>query len=216
MIRIPFYYFLFLLVGTIIIGLEHLLVPVEMRFPLVTTIAGSTYANVQLAAFDARPWLIGFHSLSGLLFAFAIPPQIWPGLRRRRPNLHRISGWVFVVSAWASGVTGVAVALVYPFAGAAAVIPNLVSAIALFGCTITAIRCVRKRDINGHVRWMLRTAAIGLGIVLSRIYLSALIQGLGLPPDDALAQAFWLGSGTNLVLLEIWMHCYGKPLASLG
>lgn len=203
--RLPSLYVGFLVVATLVIGLEHLLVPPSARAPMVALFSGSEYATNQLDAFAARPWLIGIHAASGVIFASMVPLQLWRGLRAARPSWHAMTGWTFIIAAWCSAASGIGVAYAYPFAGRAAVIPNVVSAIAIAGFTIAAVRSARRRDFGSHTRWMLRASAIGLGIALSRLYLPLLVQGLGLPPHEAMAQVFWLGSGTNLLLVEFWI-----------
>ncbi|MGV7196349.1 DUF2306 domain-containing protein [Xanthomonas axonopodis] len=199
-------YLLLMSCCALIIGAEHVLVPIADRVPLVSAFAGPAYAQIQLSAFAARPGLINFHVGAGILFCAAIPFQLSNALRRRSVRAHRTVGWIFISAAWCTAFSGVLVSLAYPFAGRAGIIPNLVSATAIMVFTLCAVASARRGDIVAHRAWMLRTVAIGTGIALSRVYLPLLVNLAGLPTDQAMAQVFWLGSGTNLLIVELMMR----------
>lgn len=201
-----FVYLFALVAGSLLIGFEHMLIPPQTRVSIVSQFAGQKYASTQLSAFAQNPLLIDFHALAGILFASLVPVQLWNGLRQKRPAIHRMSGWSFIVTSWVLAISGVAVSYAYAFAGRAAVIPNIISASAMISFTVAALMSAKRRHFDLHRAWMLRAAAIGLGIALSRIYLPILVQFFHLPSDQAMAQVFWLGSGTNLFLTELWLR----------
>jgi uncharacterized membrane protein len=203
---LPRCYFFLLLAGTLVIGIEHLLVPASERVALVSRFAGADYATHQIPEFASRPVLIGAHAIGGILFASIVPLQLWRKFRQRQRRVHRWSGWTFILACWFTAVTGVMVAYAYPFAGRAGVIPNLVSAVCLIWFTLAAVSSARRRDFAAHERWVLRTVAIGFGIALARVLLPILVQWFGLDARQALGQVFWLGSGLNLLLMEAWLR----------
>ena len=199
-------YLVVLVVGALVIGLEHLIVPPQVRATTVQLFAGSVYATRQMSAFAASPLLIGVHALAGVIFTALVPVQLSASVRWRSTRVHRWTGYAFVASAWIVAISGVAVSYVYPFAGRAGMIPNLLSAALLMFCTVAGILNVRRGELAAHRAWMMRAMAIGLGIVLSRVYLPLLVQVFKLPADEAMAQVFWLGSGTNLLMVEWWLQ----------
>lgn len=199
-------YFFLTLFGTLVIGLEHLFVPAAVRAVVVERVVGQEYVLQQLLEFARRPLLIGVHATAGVLFALLVPLQLSSRFRARYLPLHRAAGWIFVISAWTVGVSGVGVAYAYPFAGRAGVIPNAVSASFLIASTLMAVTSARQGQLERHRAWMTRVVAVGLGIALSRAYVLLLVQGFGLPAREALAQVFWLGSGSNLLLAELWLR----------
>ena len=73
---------------------------------------------------------------------------------------------------------------------------------------------VLRRRLNRHGEWMLRVVAVALGIGLSRVYLSALVHFGGLAASEAMGIVFWLGSGSNLLITEIWLRA--RRRAKLG
>jgi len=155
--RFGYAYFFAVLVGTLLIGLEHLFLPMTVRVSTVQGVAGHDYAINQLGAFARKPFLIGLHAVFGVLFASMI----------------------------------------------------------LIGLMATAIDHARKREIAKHEEWVLRAAMCGLGIALSRLYLMILVQWLGLPARESMAQVFWLGASTNLLLVELWIRRYGTVAKGL-
>jgi len=213
--RFGYAYFFAVLVGTLLIGLEHLFLPMTVRVSTVQGVAGHDYAINQLGAFARKPFLIGLHAVFGVLFASMIPMQFWRAFRRKFRSAHKLIGWMFAVSTVVVAVTGIGVSYVYPFAGRAGVVPNLIFGLILIGLMATAIDHARKREIAKHEEWVLRAAMCGLGIALSRLYLMILVQWLGLPARESMAQVFWLGASTNLLLVELWIRRYGTVAKGL-
>ena len=207
--RFGYVYFLAVLIGTLVIGLEHLFLPMAIRVSTVRSVAGQDYALNQLGAFARRPFLIGLHAAFGVLFASIIPMQFWRGFRRRFRSAHKWIGWTFAISTVAVAVTGIGVSYAYPFAGRAGVVPNVIFGLILVALMVTAVNHARSREIAKHEEWVLRAAMCGLGIALSRLYLMILVQWFGLPARESMAQVFWLGAGTNLLLVELWIRRYG-------
>jgi uncharacterized membrane protein len=206
-------YYWTIVATTLAIGVEHFALAPQIRASLVAHIAGAEYAVTQLGAFAKKPLLIGVHAAAGIAFGIAAPLQLAPWIRRRFRRLHRICGWIFIAAAWATGLTGIGVGYAYPFAGRASLVPNVVFASMLVAFTTRAVISARRRDFAEHERWMVRSAAIGLGIGIARLCLFVFVQGFGLPASAALGQVFWLGCGSNLVLAETWLRRRRAPRA---
>jgi Predicted membrane protein (DUF2306) len=102
--------------------------------------------------------------------------------------------------------SGVAVSVVYPFAGPLGIIPNVFWMSAILLCTATALIKIRRRDVLGHEAWMTRAAAMTLGITLSRLNEPVLISLFHMSARPALALVFWLGAAESLVVAEIWLR----------
>jgi uncharacterized membrane protein len=199
-------YFASLLTLTMAIGLEHFFVPTAQRVPLLEAVAGHEYASAELPAFAAHPSLMAWHGVSGLIFVAIAPVQLWTRFRRRHRTLHRMLGTVCLAMAVLSAFTGVAVAAAVRFSGPSEPVPNVVVSFLIVCFAACAVWNALRRDFAAHREWMLRVVALGVGIGLARVYLFLLVHGVGLPPRDALGEALWLGSGTNLVLTEIWIN----------
>ena len=199
-------YLAVLLAGAAVIALEHVFLPSHVRAPLVAQLAGADYASRQVPAFDAHRGLMVWHSLLGLLFIGIVPLQFSPRFRRRHRLVHRVCGVVFVVAATGLAGSGIAVAVMLPFAGRSEVVPNAFFGLLLCGCLFNAVRAALGRRYASHRDWMLRAVAIGAGIALARVYIAVFVNVMHLSSAEALGQAFWLGSGTSLLLMEIWVN----------
>lgn len=202
----PYLFLLALAAGALAISATHLLVPFRDQAPSVAVFAGERYAQVQLPAFARRPTLVRTHAVLGAVFAMLAPFQFWKGFRAKHRRVHRMMGYAAMADLTLLAVTGLAVSIVYPFAGMAAVLPNIVWMAAILGCTGAALANIRRRRVAAHEAWVTRASAIALGIVLSRLYLLALEAGAHMPSAPALALVFWLGAGTNLALAEAWLQ----------
>jgi uncharacterized membrane protein len=197
-------YLALLLAGAAAIALEHVFIPSHVRAPLVAIVAGTDYANHQLPAFDAHRGLMVWHSLLGLLFVAIVPFQLWKPFRARHRSLHRVLGVAFVLAMLALAGSGVAIAILMPFGGRSAVVPNAFFGVLICVCLHHAVRAALSRRYTAHREWMLRAVAIGAGIALARVYIALFVNVMHLSSQEALGQAFWLGSGTSLLAAEFW------------
>lgn len=206
-------FLIFLGVAALGIGLNYLLIPSAVQHDSVAALAGQSYADVQLASFDANPLLIRSHVMIGVLFTVLATFQFWPGFRRRHRNIHRTMGYGALACLILLPVTGVACAIVYPFAGLPGVWPNLVWMTVILFAVNRAWRAIRRRDIVNHEAWVLRATAMTVGIALSRIYEPLLVHFAHMDPRAATAVVFWLGQGEGLIVAELWLRRAGGPLA---
>ncbi len=194
------------------IALNNLLVPTSAQADSVARLAGRAYLD-QLAAFDRNPLLIRSHATMGALFVVMAALQFWPALRRRHRRAHRTLGYVALPCLLLLPITGVACTIVYPFAGPAAILPNVVWMIAIAYCVVAGWRAIRRRDIVEHEAWVTRATAMTVGITLSRVYEPILVHAFGMDPHPATAIVFWLGQGEGLIAAELWLRRRGGPLA---
>jgi uncharacterized membrane protein YozB (DUF420 family) len=178
----------------------------------VAALAGRDYADVQLAAFDRNPALIRSHAAMGVLFVSLAALQFWRKFRNQDLRRHRWIGFVAGACLIMLPLTGVAATFVYPFAGPAAVAPNLVWLAVISWCVVKAWLAIRRRDIRGHEAWITRATGMTLGITLSRLYQPLLVMGFHMDDHLALAVVFWLGQGEGLIVAELWLRRPGGPL----
>ncbi|GGX44909.1 DUF2306 domain-containing protein [Streptomyces chryseus] len=95
--------------------------------------------------------------------------QVWPALRKKHPKVHRISGRLYVLAGVLPGaVAGVAVAMVSP-SGLSMQVSTVTTSVLWAGTAIAGIRMARQRRQDEHRRWMVRSFALTLSIIFSRI-----------------------------------------------
>lgn len=199
--------------GALFFGLTNVLVPFPIQAESVAAFSGKEYAEVQLGNFARNPMLIHSHAALGSVFVVIAAFQFWRRFRNRNLGLHRWMGYAALACLVLLPVSGVAAAIVYPFAGAIGILPNLMWMAAILFCTVHAWLAIRRRDVTNHQAWITRAAAMTVGITLSRLYEPLLVQVFHMESHAALALVFWLGQGEGLVVAEWWLRRPGGPLA---
>ncbi|ADG09451.1 DUF2306 domain-containing protein [Caulobacter segnis] len=155
-----------------------------------------------LANLFARPFLV-VH-VAGAATALLIAPfQVLPGLRARRPALHRVMGRIYVAGCLAGGVGGLALAF-GSTAGPIATAGFGLLAVAWIGTTAQAWRMAMARRIAEHRAWMIRSLALTLAAVTLRLYLPLAAVG-PIPFVDAYRAISFLCWVPNLLLAEVWL-----------
>jgi hypothetical protein len=198
-------------VGALVIALNNLFVPTAAQADSVAALAGRAYLD-QLASFDQNPLLIRSHAAMGALFVVLAALQFWPRFRNRHRKAHRVIGYAALACLALLPATGVACTIVYPFAGPAAVLPNVVWMAAITFCIAAAWKAVRRHGILEHEAWVTRATAMTVGITLSRVYEPILVHLFHMDPHPATAVVFWLGQGEGLIAAELWLRRRGGPL----
>lgn len=144
------------------------------------------------------------HALTGGIALTTGILQLNPRLRTSRRSLHRSVGRVYVGAVWAASITGLASAVRFDV-----VIPARVAfavvAVLWFAATTIAVAAIRRRDVVGHRRWMIRSYALSLFFVTLELWVAALAT-TALSADIAYPLAVWAAWLVNLTAAEAWIH----------
>ena len=138
-------------------------IPIATALVLVFQIPSGTYPE-DSARLAVAPVSWFAHALAGAAFGIAGPLQFVLALRGRFGLLHRTSGWIFVLSGTAIGLSGLSLlAQVTPPST-----PLIDMARGLFGLALLialaqAMAAIRDRDVRRHRAWAIRAYAIGMG-----------------------------------------------------
>lgn len=100
--------------------------------------------------------------------------QIWPGLRTKRPALHRRVGRVYVYSAVPAAVCAMVIGAATPF-GPFLAVSNVLLASMWLWFTINGYLAGRQRRFVQHRRDMVRSATLALSIITNRIWTPVLV-----------------------------------------
>lgn len=159
--------------------------------------------------FAARPVGIGLHVFASA-FALALGPfQFLPGLRARRPGLHRQLGRVYLTAVAVGGLSGLYMAR-FAFGGGLAQSGFTVLALLWLGSSALALRAILGGDVAAHRRWMLRSFALTFAAVTLRLQLG--LGGLaGLAFEQYYPVVAWSCWVPNLLLLEWWLRRGSRP-----
>lgn len=166
--------------------------------------------------FDLHYPLLVAHVLLASVAMFAAVAQIWPGLRIRRPVLHRTVGRIYVVATLPAASSALVIGALTPF-GPILAVSNIVLATLWLWFTVAGFRAVRQRRFVAHRRHMIRSAALALSIITNRIWtplLAVTLQPLQHSVFRGDEQAFtwlvaglvgWLGWTVPLTVVQWWL-----------
>ncbi|MCC8243414.1 DUF2306 domain-containing protein [Saccharothrix luteola] len=113
--------------------------------------------------------LLVAHVLFGAVAMVTACFQVWPSFRTSHPRGHRITGRIYVFAgALPAGVLGLYIGW-HTAAGPSVRVANLVGSALWVAVTITGLWMARRRRYQDHRRWMSRSFALSMSIVLSRI-----------------------------------------------
>ena len=129
--------------------------------------------------FAAHYWFLVAHILFGSIAIVGVILQVWPWLRRTHPVVHRRIGRVYVFGgAIPSALMALTIAPFSPFGPAAGVL-NVVGRCCGSGSPSPASARSRQRRYADHRKWMIRSFAMTMNTLLSRVYAPIAFLGLG-------------------------------------
>jgi uncharacterized membrane protein len=142
--------------------------------------------------------------------------QIWPGLRRRHPALHRRTGRVYVATAIPAAVCAMVIGAATPFGPILRVSDVALGALWLW-FTVDGFVAARHRRFGVHRRQMLRSATLALSIITNRIWTPVLYLTFDPLRDSVFGGdeerylwvvagvGAWLGWTIPLLGLQLWL-----------
>ncbi|WP_068185924.1 DUF2306 domain-containing protein [Mycobacterium sp. UM_CSW] len=162
------------------------------------------------------PLLVG-HVMFAAAAMVAAVVQIWPGLRARRPALHRRMGRIYVAAAIPAAVCAMAIGAATPF-GPFLAASNIFLASLWLWYTMNGYQAARQRRFADHRRHMVSSATLALSVITNRIWTPILFITL-LPLRDSVfggnAQHYlwfvaglgaWLGWTIPFLCVRRWLR----------
>jgi uncharacterized membrane protein len=149
-----------------------------------------------LPAFYTHIFLGGLALITGF-------SQFFPRLRKKRLNLHKILGKIYLLSVLLSGSAGLLIA----YFATGGIIPAMgfaMLAILWLYTSVNAYTSIRQKNITAHQKWMIRSYALCFAAVSLRIYLPTFIGLLGMSFISAYKIIAWLCWVPNIILAE-WL-----------
>jgi uncharacterized membrane protein len=140
------------------------------------------------------------HTSFGGLALLCGSTQFFKKLRVRRLSWHRMLGKIYVISVLISGLTAFYIAF-YATGGVVAIVGFSGMAIAWLFTTFKAYTTIRKRNIDAHQRWMIRSYAICFAAVTLRVYLGISV-GAGIAFMTIYPIIAWLSWIPNVLFAE--------------
>ena len=162
------------------------------------------------------PLLVGHVMFASVAMVSAVA-QIWPGLRVRRPALHRRVGRVYVCAAIPAAVCALVIGAATPF-GPFLAVSNVFLASLWLWFTTNGYLAARQRQFVQHRRYMILSATLALSIITNRIWTPVLFIALHPLQDSvfdgneehflwfAAGLGAWLGWSIPFLVVRRWLN----------
>jgi uncharacterized membrane protein len=151
------------------------------------------------------PLLMLLHGIPGTVALFLGVFQFSNRLRRRYLGVHRIMGWIYVVSVVIAAPAAVLVSIRLPIPTLAAA--STIQALGWLLATGTAIYCVRTHKIQQHREWMMRGYPFAMVFVFVRaITAIPAVERMGLLGVTTVVWSVIAVAGALPSFLIEWQH----------
>jgi uncharacterized membrane protein len=156
-----------------------------------------------------KVWQIAFYShiYFGGISLLTGWSQFSKKLRAKRLKLHRFLGKNYVVAVLISAIAGF-YAAIYANGGLVAKLGFIFLAIGWFYTTLNAYTTIKRKDIQKHRKWMIRSYSLTLAAVTLRLWMPILPNLLGISFDDSYIIISWLCWVPNIFVAEIYLKKY--------
>lgn len=146
-------------------------VPIVAGTLRMIELSGGAEITSDNARFFAAPVPVILHIVCSIVYCGLGAFQFAPGLRSRRPGLHRTSGRILIPCGLVVALSGLWMTQFYPLANDSPAIydgPFVYAIRLLAGSAMVLSLClgvaaICRRDIQNHRDWMMRGYALGLG-----------------------------------------------------
>lgn len=143
------------------------------------------------------------HSVLGGVGLVCGALQFNGNILRARPKLHRTTGWTYLICIWGASLTGIWNAIYFDVPASARAI-FFVIGVWWFLTTTNAYLKIRKRDIQSHRCWMIRSFAVSLFFIAFPIWVPAyqafFVDNIAWPVGLFHACAL------NIAIAELWIR----------
>ena len=184
----------------VVASLMRYLLPHDLHLAISTPLYGS-FAPEHLPVMAAHPGVEALHRLGGALYMILGVLQFMPRLRARRPALHRWSGRVFLALSVAAALSGVFMALAFPYERGEGP-PSIVFGGLMVFFAVQAYLHIRRGDVVGHREWVTRCFAVGLGIATIRLIAAVVLNTTHLVTRQIITPTFWIGWTVTVLAAE--------------
>ncbi len=156
------------------------------------------------------------HVITGNIALITVLLQLWPWLRRNYPQVHRITGRIYILAgALPVGITAL-IALI-PFRdggfGGPGSVGFTANGVLLLVTTVVGWRMARKRMWAEHQRWMVYSFALALGTSWGRMLFESITTWPSLGKHISIFALIeissWLGWVVSLLVAHWWIESRG-------
>lgn len=159
-------------------------------------------------------WRTSFyiHITGGMLALIIGPFQFIKKLRNKFLKVHRSLGKIYLGSImFLAAPSGLFMAF-YAEGGPLAVVGFSIMALVWLITTFMAYETIRKRNVDAHKRWMVRSFALTFAAVTLRLYVPIASAWFHIPGPLVETTSAWVSWLPNLLLAEILLLKFAKSL----
>lgn len=142
------------------------------------------------------------HVCSAFFSLLAGFTQFSPWIRKKHPQVHRSSGWLYIVSILAFAAPSGFIIGIHANGGLPSQIAFCLLAILWMWTSVQAMVYIRKRDFKKHRAFMIRSFALTLSAITLRAWKYVIVAIFHPRPMDVYQIVAWLGWGLNLLIAE--------------
>jgi uncharacterized membrane protein len=160
--------------------------------------------SVLPARLDPSAVPLGVHIVSVIVYAVLGAFQFSAGLRRHRTRWHRAAGRLLVVDGMVVALSALCLTLLYPRTegGDLLFLFRLLAGSGMAASIVLGYTAIRRRDIAGHMVWMTRAYALGLGAG-TQVFTEGFGQAIFGISDRSTALLQGAGWAINLAVAEL-------------
>ncbi|KAH8936165.1 hypothetical protein BDL97_17G070000 [Sphagnum fallax] len=155
---------------------------------------------------NVRLWQM--HSVCALVYLVISPLQFNSTWRNKHLLMHRRLGYVHAFFTVVASITGGWMMVKHSEIGPLGLVLNRIVSPWCIITLVLSINAARRRDVQSHRRWMLRSAAIGYGLVYTRFLPGLISLMFFCTMDTALECSFFIVWVVNPLLLEMYIQMY--------
>jgi hypothetical protein len=188
-----------------------LVATVAVAFVVMAALPYFRVTPEQFRGYWPRRWWLLMHIVTGTVALLSGPVQLALGLARRRWDLHRLLGAVYIASVALSAVAAYYLAI---HTGFGWVFGTGLAGLATAWLVTTglAVAAIRRRLYDQHKDWMLRSYVVTTAFVIFRAFFLALgTAGVG-TVTERLAAASWFCWAVPLLVFEAVLQ--GRKIVS--
>ncbi len=148
------------------------------------------------------------HVASAIFCLLAGFTQFSGSLRQRFPSIHRLIGWIYIVTILIFAAPSGLLMGYYANGGWSSQLAFCLLAILWFATTYIAWRSLAKSDYLTHQKYMLRSFALTLSAITLRLWKYVIVLIWHPRPMDVYQIVAWLGWVLNLAIAEYFIYKY--------
>jgi uncharacterized membrane protein len=163
------------------------------------------YATPEENFLANQAWFVG-HIVGASCSLLLGPFQFWKSIRIKYPRFHRISGYVYITGSLIAAASAFRLSIIFNCVGCRYSLIPL--SLLFFGTTALALYAIKKRNIEAHRQFMVRSYTCSLAFVFVRLYqvvpILFIFEPIGNPEVENVVVE-WTFSILPLLLVEVFM-----------